>query len=928
MLFRILCSSLLILSCAQAQALVTSQISINVTGSGTGDEVSGFNLSGTGTLAPFGNVTVTITSTPAVTATIPLTVTFTFSDGDTLSATSMGQKGTDSVSGTASISGGTGQFKAATGSFQYGTVAPAGTTSANVQFTFTGSGSVTAAPAAGSVRVSPGALSFSANAGGGSPGSQTVTLLSAGTTQTAFTVTLDGGQANTPAPSWLTVAPLAGTTPGVLTVSVNPAGLDAGTFNGRILVNATNSTAPMAIAVSLTVTAAPAKLSVSPEFLRYSAGLANGGVLDQSIVVANAGGSGALSFSVSVPNPIPWLESITPGNGQASPNSPAIVDVRINTNGLGVGGYKGTIQVSSGSSSIDVPISLFISSAGPTLSVDQTGLRFVAQLGQAGSQSNTIQVLNNGAPGSTVNFTTSVVNSVNWLTVSPATGTATASQPGVLTVSTNSHAQTLGAGAYYAVVQITDPKSNNSPQYVVVVLNVVNTNVPVAPDPMPQGLVFTAAGTQPITLAVSGPLVTFSASGVTTDGGTWLSVSPGSGSVSSASPATVTVSVNPAGLKAGIYTGLVNTATGAQVRGVNVTLIVPAGAGAAAALEAAAAASSCIPARVVLTQTGLTNNFAVPAGWPASLEIAMFDDCANSLSSGSVVASFTNGDPPLSLNSDTHGVFSATWQPGNATANTTVSVRGSSGTLQPGSAQITGVVTPNAAPVLYSNGTVNNYYGAAALSPGLIAQVYGSGLASGVGQPDSLPLPGEFQGTSVMIGSQLAPLYYVSSGQINVQIPTELTPGQERILVSVNGAFSLPDLLDINPLQPGVAAYTDGSNNVIAQHADFSYVTSDHPAKPSEVVIIYLAGMGATNPAVPSGQGAPTMEPLARVVNMPTVTVDGQNAAVSFAGLAPGFVGLYQVDLQVPANARSGSLALVVSQNGVAGNTTNLIVGQ
>src|SRR5271154_5001603 len=154
MLFRILWSSLLILSCAQAQALVTSQISINVTGSGTGDEVTGFNLSGTGTLAPFGNVTVTITSTPAVTATIPLTVTFTFSDGDTLSATSMGQKGTDSVSGTASISGGTGQFKAATGSFQYGTVAPAGTTSANVQFPFTGSGSVTAAPAAGSVRVS------------------------------------------------------------------------------------------------------------------------------------------------------------------------------------------------------------------------------------------------------------------------------------------------------------------------------------------------------------------------------------------------------------------------------------------------------------------------------------------------------------------------------------------------------------------------------------------------------------------------------------------------------------------------------------------------------------------------------------------------------------------------------------------------------
>ena len=51
-------------------------------------------------------------------------------------------------------------------------------------------------------------------------------------------------------------------------------------------------------------------------------------------------------------------------------------------------------------------------------------------------------------------------------------------------------------------------------------------------------------------------------------------------------------------------------------------------------------------------------------------------------------------------------------------------------------------------------------------------------------------------------------------------------------------------------------------------------------------------------------------------------------AAVSFAGLAPGFVGLYQIDFQVPVNARTGSLPLVVSQSGVAGNTTNLIVGQ
>jgi uncharacterized protein (TIGR03437 family) len=174
----------------------------------------------------------------------------------------------------------------------------------------------------------------------------------------------------------------------------------------------------------------------------------------------------------------------------------------------------------------------------------------------------------------------------------------------------------------------------------------------------------------------------------------------------------------------------------------------------------------------------------------------------------------------------------------------------------------------------------------------------------------------------------LAPIYYVSSGQINVELPANMPTGQQVMLVSANGAYTLPQLIDIDPFQAGIAAYSDGSNNVIAQHADFSYVTAAHPAKPGEVIIIYLAGLGATNPAVISGQPAPSAEPLARVANTPLVTVDGQNATVEFAGLAPGFVGLYQIDLQVPANARTGSLSLVVSQNGVPGNTTNLLIGQ
>jgi uncharacterized protein (TIGR03437 family) len=99
------------------------------------------------------------------------------------------------------------------------------------------------------------------------------------------------------------------------------------------------------------------------------------------------------------------------------------------------------------------------------------------------------------------------------------------------------------------------------------------------------------------------------------------------------------------------------------------------------------------------------------------------------------------------------------------------------------------------------------------------------------------------------------------------------------------------------------------------------------PRFPSgEVIVIYLAGMGATNPPVGSGQPAPS-GPYAVLVTPPGVTIDGENTQILFDGLTPRAVGLYQINLRVPSDARSGSLPLVVTQNGIASNSTTLIVG-
>jgi minor extracellular serine protease Vpr len=372
---------------------------------------------------------------------------------------------------------------------------------------------------------------------------------------------------------------------------------------------------------------------------------------------------------------------------------------------------------------------------------------------------------------------------------------------------------------------------------------------------------------------------------------------------------------------------------------VNVTLIVTPGSTSSArpALEPRAAA--CAPSKLVMTETGLPNNFAVPAGWPATLMVQLNDDCANPVANGNIVASFSNDDAPLNLVSDQLGNYSATWQPGNVNASMVITLNGAASGLASATAKLYGGVGPNQtpAPVVAPGGTLNNLNPVvgAALSPGTIAQVYGSGLGSAPVSTGSAPLPMTFDNTFALIGATQAPLYFLSSGQINIQIPFEAAATQQvPIVLSVGNALTVPQMLSIVPATPGVLSQDDGPTasapqngaHMIAQHSsDYSLVTSSNPAKPGEYLIMYLVGMGATNPPVASGASSPS-SPLAKVTQEPTVTVGSQSATVEFAGLTPGFVGLYQINFQVPTGASSGELEVDVSQNGVAANATMLPV--
>ena len=176
----------------------------------------------------------------------------------------------------------------------------------------------------------------------------------------------------------------------------------------------------------------------------------------------------------------------------------------------------------------------------------------------------------------------------------------------------------------------------------------------------------------------------------------------------------------------------------------------------------------------------------------------------------------------------------------------------------------------------------------------------------------------------MLIGALQAPLYSVSDGQLTVQIPTELQPNTDySIVVGANGGYTLPDSLTLAPVQPGVAA---SNGRVTAQHAlDFSPVTPDSPATGGEMIILTLVGMGASDPPVSSGAAAPS-DPLATTVIQPMVTGGGPQADIVFAALMPGAVGLYQIELTVPAGLPSGDQPVVVAQGGVIANIAVLAV--
>jgi uncharacterized protein (TIGR03437 family) len=209
-----------------------------------------------------------------------------------------------------------------------------------------------------------------------------------------------------------------------------------------------------------------------------------------------------------------------------------------------------------------------------------------------------------------------------------------------------------------------------------------------------------------------------------------------------------------------------------------------------------------------------------------------------------------------------------------------------------------------------------------AIAPGSLISLFGSSLAPiTASAAPSLPL--SLGDVSVTINGLAAPLLFVSPDQINAQAPFAISSGPATVVVRVGGMLSQPFSMAVQTTGPGI--FTDQQGQAAVLNANGSRNSPSDPAAAGTIVSLFLTGQGSVKEPVEDGD-APPSGTLVHAASSVTVTVgNNTSAVVEFAGLAPSYAGLAQINLKVPALA-SGSYPVIVSIGGVASNSAQLSI--
>jgi uncharacterized protein (TIGR03437 family) len=236
--------------------------------------------------------------------------------------------------------------------------------------------------------------------------------------------------------------------------------------------------------------------------------------------------------------------------------------------------------------------------------------------------------------------------------------------------------------------------------------------------------------------------------------------------------------------------------------------------------------------------------------------------------------------------------------------------------------------------------------GFTALAPGSWMEIYGTNLATVASQTwagtdfKGNLAPSALGGTTVTIGGQPAFIDFVSPGQVNAQVPSNVATGSQPVVVTTTaGGSSVAHAITVNVTEPGLLSPAvfnlNTGQNVVAlfPSSDPNALTFVLPpglipgvatarARPGDTITFYGVGFGAVTPDSAAGQIVTVSNNLVATFS---ATFAGTPAKVTFAGLVGGFLGLYQFNVVVPQVAASDSVPLTFSLNGTRG-PQNLVI--
>ncbi|MGB6944770.1 MAG: hypothetical protein WBE37_20400, partial [Bryobacteraceae bacterium] len=774
------------------------------------------------------------------------------------------------------------------------------------------------------INVAPNQMSFQAQAGGAQTPPQQLTV-DGPVSGVAFSIAVSNGA------SWLVVG-TGGNTPRLISVQADPSNLTQGTYQATLTITAPLAT-PVTSTVQVTFVVGPGTnpaLAADRTALSFTFPDQPSTTGTQIVRVSNAG-TGSLAFSASAQTALGgnWL-SVGRASGKVTPQTPATVAVVANRSGLGAGTYTGSVTIASSTTgaSIVIPVHLTVSTLDQAIRLSRPALAFRTVAGGAVAPPGNFAVNNIGR--GTMDFSVStrtLSGGQQWLTATPTSGAITNGQPPEgITVTVDQTG--LAPGFYFGLVRVDSAAAANTPQVATIVMQVLPAGQDPGPAIQPSELVFTAVAGDPppgsqnlFVYNVSGTPQSYMSSFTAADANDALSFTPGNATLALAHSTRVVVQPLTSGLSPGVYDGsLTLQFSDGYVRRVGVrTIVTPASAPSTAALrDRALDTASCTPTQLVPAITTLGQSFGVPAAWPVVLEAQVTDDCGNALNAGDVTASFSNGDPPLSLLPIQNGTWQSTWLSGNSAGPVTLTITATDPTRTlTGTRQVTGGLGTSAMPPVLSAAVSGASFAAdSPLAPGSIVSLFGQNLSNGSESAGSVPLGTTLAGATVAMAGNSLPLFYGSNGQINALVSAGInTNTSQQILVQRDNTLSIPIAVDVAPAEPGVFGYAaqgePPQQGAIVNAVTYAVADPAAPVTAGDVIAIFCTGLGAVDQTILDGAAAPSA-PLANTLATPVVTIGTQPATVTFSGLSPGFVGLYQIDAYVPGGIATGSQVPVV----------------